>query len=58
MPVHVGFFKGKLDLRNIEIFQMLFVLLIIGAKPGDFRDWQRIQNWATETKIKLIPNKG
>lgn len=57
-PVHMGFFKGKLDLRNLKLIQMLFVMLIIGAKPGDFRDWQGIQHWAAEARIKLIPNKG
>jgi menaquinone-dependent protoporphyrinogen oxidase len=45
-PVSVAFFKGKLEYTSLNIFQSLFVMLVIGATPGDFRDWEAIRAWA------------
>lgn len=44
-PVSVGFFNGKLDLRRLKWWQVLFVLAIVQGKPGDFRDWGYIRGW-------------
>ena len=45
-PVSAAFFGGKLDIGRLKFFQMLFVLLVIQAQPGDFRDWDFIRLWA------------
>jgi menaquinone-dependent protoporphyrinogen IX oxidase len=45
-PVSVAFFKGKLEYTKLNILQSLFVMLVIGATPGDFRDWDAISSWA------------
>jgi menaquinone-dependent protoporphyrinogen oxidase len=45
-PVSAAFFGGKLDLGRLKLLQMLFVLLIIQAQPGDYRNWDYIRQWA------------
>jgi menaquinone-dependent protoporphyrinogen IX oxidase len=44
-PMQVALFGGKLDLGKLNLFQMLFVLGIIRAQPGDFRNWAAIREW-------------
>ena len=53
-PVGVGFFGGKLDYGALNIFQMLFVMLIIQARPGDFRNWEAIRAWAASLRPALL----
>ena len=45
-PVSAAFFAGKLDYGKLPFLHMLFVMLIIGARPGDSRDWELIASWA------------
>ncbi len=45
-PSSVAFFAGSLDLTNMNIFEKLFVMLVIGATPGDSRNWDAIRDWA------------
>jgi menaquinone-dependent protoporphyrinogen IX oxidase len=45
-PVSAAFFAGKLDYGKLRFLHMLFVMLIIGARPGDSRDWELIASWA------------
>ncbi len=45
-PVSVAFFGGKLEMFRLNILQMLFVMLVIRAQPGDLRNWPFIQQWA------------
>ena len=52
-PVGVGFFGGKLDYGSLNIFHMLFVMLIIQARPGDFRNWEAIRAWAASLRPAL-----
>jgi len=52
-PVSVGFFGGKLDYTTLNIFYMLFVMLIIQAQPGDYRDWEAIDAWAASLRPAL-----
>jgi menaquinone-dependent protoporphyrinogen IX oxidase len=52
-PASVGFFGGKLELFRLPILQMLFVMLIIQAKPGDFRHWPVIREWAGSLRSAL-----
>jgi len=56
-PVSVGFFGGKLELYRLPLLQMLFVLLIIQAQPGDFRNWPAIREWATSLRRDLLESK-
>lgn len=53
-PVSIAFFGGKLELFRLNIIQMLFVMLIIQAQPGDLRDWSSIGAWANGLRDRLI----
>jgi menaquinone-dependent protoporphyrinogen oxidase len=46
-PVSVGFFGGKLDLGQLSFFNKLFVLIVIGATPGDYRNWKAMRTWVS-----------
>ncbi len=52
-PVSVAFFGGKLDLFRLRLWQRLFVLIIIQAQPGDYRNWPFIREWATNLRNVL-----
>ncbi len=52
-PVSVGFFAGKLDYGKLNLLNRLFVQFVIGAQPGDQRNWDGIRAWATELGQKL-----
>jgi menaquinone-dependent protoporphyrinogen IX oxidase len=56
-PVGAAFFAGKLDYRTLKLPQMLFVLLVIAARPGDLRNWELIRGWARELRPRLAANK-
>jgi menaquinone-dependent protoporphyrinogen oxidase len=53
-PVSVGFFGGKLDYSRLNIFQMMFVMFIIQAQPGDHRNWEAIDTWAASLRPVLL----
>lgn len=52
-PVSIAFFGGKLDFGRLKLLQMLFIMLIVGAQPGDYRNWDAIRGWAREVRAKL-----
>jgi menaquinone-dependent protoporphyrinogen oxidase len=52
-PVSVGFFGGKLDIMRLKLWQKLFIMLVIQAKPGDFRNWSFIRGWANNLSERL-----
>lgn len=52
-PVNVAFFGGKLELFRLNFFQMIFVMVIIQAQPGDKRNWSAIQEWAGNLRTIL-----
>ncbi len=52
-PLSIAFFGGKLELFRLKFFQMLFVMLIIQAQPGDQRNWDAIQSWSQDLARKL-----
>jgi menaquinone-dependent protoporphyrinogen oxidase len=52
-PVSVAFFGGKLELFRLNILQMLFVMVVIGAQPADLRNWSAIQSWSAEMREAL-----
>ena len=45
-PRSAAFFAGSLDLTTMNVFEKLFVLLIVGATPGDGRHFEFIKEWA------------
>lgn len=52
-PVSTAFFAGKVDYTRLKPLQMLFVMLIIGAQPGDRRNWLAIRGWADSLHLSL-----
>jgi len=53
-PAGAVFFTGKLGYGRLAFPQMLFVMLVIGARPGDSRDWELIASWARGIRKELI----
>jgi menaquinone-dependent protoporphyrinogen oxidase len=53
-PVSVAFFGGKLEMFRLKLLQVLFVMLIIRAQPGDLRDEAFIRQWATGLRKLLL----
>jgi len=45
-PVDVAFFGGSLDMRKLKWWQAAFVMVVVQATPGDYRDWDAIRAWA------------
>jgi menaquinone-dependent protoporphyrinogen oxidase len=54
-PVSVAFFAGSLDLTKMNLFEKLFVMLVVGATPGDGRHWDAIREWARGLPALLTP---
>lgn len=52
-PSSVAFFAGSLDLTKMNIFEKAFVMLVIGATPGDSRNWDFIRDWARDLAAQL-----
>jgi len=53
-PVSIALFGGKLEFYRLKLLQMLFVLLVIQAQPGDRRNWPVIREWAAGLRTKLL----
>jgi menaquinone-dependent protoporphyrinogen IX oxidase len=47
-PVQAAFFGGVLDLQQMNLFEKLFVMLVVGATPGDLRNWKVIREWSRD----------
>ena len=45
-PVSVAFFNGKLEMFRLKWWQAAFVMIVVQAVPGDYRDWDAIRAWA------------
>jgi menaquinone-dependent protoporphyrinogen IX oxidase len=54
-PRRVAFFAGCLDLTTMNLFEKLFVLLVVGATPGDGRHWDFVKEWSHELVGDLRP---
>jgi menaquinone-dependent protoporphyrinogen oxidase len=52
-PRTVAFFAGSLDLTTMNILEKAFVLLVVGATPGDGRHWDFVREWAAEAAGEL-----
>lgn len=44
-PVSVAFFNGKLEMYRLKVWQAAFVMAVVRAVPGDYRDWDFIRAW-------------
>ena len=44
-PVDVAFFNGKVEMFRLKWWQAAFVMLVVQATPGDYRDWDFIKSW-------------
>lgn len=47
-PVRIAVFGGRLEFGRLKWWAILFAALIIGAVPGDRRNWSAIRAWAAE----------
>ncbi|MCU0503967.1 MAG: hypothetical protein MUC51_19785 [Anaerolineae bacterium] len=52
-PVSIAVFGGKLEFYRLKLLQMLFVLVVIQAQPGDRRNWPVIREWAGGLRAQL-----
>lgn len=53
-PRQAAFFAGALDLTMMSLFAKLFVMLVIGASPGDGRHWDAVREWARQLPAVLF----
>lgn len=56
-PVSIALFGGKLELFHLPLLQMLFVMLVVQAQPGDLRNWTAVREWAANMRTAL-PDSG
>jgi len=42
----VAFFGGRLEMYRLKWWQAAFVMIVVQAAPGDYRDWNSIKAWA------------
>lgn len=54
----IGLFGGRLDYYRLKWWEVIFVMLIVGAKPGEKRNWPDIRAWAASLPCMLkLENK-
>jgi menaquinone-dependent protoporphyrinogen IX oxidase len=59
-PVSLAFFAGKVDLHTLRLPEkmiMMLLLLLVGKKPGDYRNWEAIKVWVTSLKTSNAQEK-
>ncbi len=49
----LSFFGGRLDMYRLKWFEVLFVMLVVGAKPGEKRNWPDIRAWGASLPALL-----
>lgn len=42
----IGVFGGRLDFRHLKWYEVLFVMLVVGVKPGEKRNYADIRGWS------------
>lgn len=55
-PLSIGRFAGELDYRRLPILMRLFFkifLAFVGAKEGDYRDWDAIRRWSKDVYTEI-----
>lgn len=57
-PRRVAFFAGAVDLTKMNLLEKLFVMLIIGARPGDARHWDAVREWARGLPVALFGDES
>jgi menaquinone-dependent protoporphyrinogen oxidase len=50
-------FAGKLERSDLNVVERV-VTLVVGAKPGDYRDWQEVIDWGIEIAEALNATRG
>ena len=50
-PISIALFGGNLDMSKLNFFEMIFVMAVIRAQPGDYRNWDAIRQWANNLDI-------
>ena len=53
-PRQAAFFAGAVDMTKMGILAKLFVMLVIGASPGDGRHWDAVREWARQLPAVLF----
>ena len=53
-PRTAAFFAGSLDLTTMNVLEKLFVLFVIGATPGDGRNFKAVREWAAGLPKALL----
>ena len=53
-PASIAFFGGKLELFRLPLLQMLFVMLVVQAQPGDLRNWTAVRDWAANIRSTFL----
>lgn len=54
-PVIEGYFAGKMDFSRLSL-PVRFLVKAMKAPEGDFRDWDKIRQWALDAKRHLVRN--
>jgi menaquinone-dependent protoporphyrinogen IX oxidase len=54
-PVSAAFFGGRLEYYRLPFWQILFVMLVIRAQPGDLRNETAVRDWAAQLGKTLQP---
>ena len=49
----VAFFGGRLDMYRLKWYDAVFVMLVVGAKPGEKRNWPDIHAWGASLPALL-----
>ncbi len=52
-PFSVAFFSGKLEMYRLKWWQAAFVMVVVQAIPGDYRDWDFIKTWGKTISQKF-----
>lgn len=55
-PISIAFFGGVVDNSKLSFIAKIFVRFI-GAKEGDYRNWEAIRGWGVELASKLPSNQ-
>lgn len=53
-PRDIALFHGKLEADALSFFERTAVRMV-GAKMGDFRDWNMIRHWTEKIAAALVP---
>lgn len=52
-PISIAFFGGKLEMFRLKWWQAAFIMAVVQATPGDYRNWEFIRSWARGLAAQL-----